>query len=1053
MIDVGFLPSLPPNDIEHASHLILQAYGTQKTVTPIDELRRLQQELFDIQKLPEAWGLVIPLLNHQDENVQFFGAHTAQVKIARDWATFPQQHAESLRDMLIQLTSHSVSVGKSKFILRKLFVSLSSLALKLVPQHPTRWPDWILHCVTSLSGNGAPAEYVLDFLSIVAEEIGTADLVGPSKSRMQQTMKDATQMVVQAVQAAVERPINPTSSREVLAALKCFQAWLTNLATSEFSSLIPVFITLLNPEVDTVFVAASDTLQEIMSKSALSDGSGTRILTEPLLLWLHIAGAAIVESAVQSGFTDEVSYSLCKLLTALGDHSASYIAANIASSAIATLLPSSIPVSVPPAELNKTKGQLSQTFLRLLLAYTGFPGFYGADEDASEMTLGFWYMLQEALWNNDFYFPDGEEPDSGSEQTEMGDQSGVAKQLYVQLVQVLRRKITWPSPDHNWSKDQMEKFVVYRRDVGDILINAFYVIRDDMIIYFVNDITERLTSRSPEQLQGWEDIEATLHCISSIQEALDYEKTPRLEQLFSPQTLERLPTTENVRLRRTTLGLIGTYASWFAVPSVTVPPKSELLMATISYVVQSLPDQMLSLQAASALRNLCDANRKALAPQIGAFAELHAGLAQVPDSEKSKVMESLSSVIQALPPAEAIPTVEVVVGPIISRLFEVLQSQLLSPIEARSICILQLEALTGIAKGLTRISAFSDGLSDEGSDDEKEVQAIEAARQDPRMLRLRENILNAIRGCVEAFHDAEIAQELNDLVKSITSLPSDATLVTLSAPPLLEIVCFALQRQPTASWLTLAGILINQLSPPPPMPFRGKDAEKEEQKAQTLAKMEEEAKVVVSGALPVLLNTSLTVLGAPGGMENNPDIVQEFFLCLDRVAQNFTGNFYTLPPGALDTLMQCTIRALTLQERYSLVAACTFLSTFIHRSYVHASLTPYRERFIATYGGSIMRAILSGLAGQAPRSVTQNLIEMLSTMLTRCLEESRVWLKEVLFDPNFTPSKAKLEDKEQFMKTIIGSRSLKRTREAAQQFTLVARGLEGTSFGYTSVTM
>lgn len=100
-------------------------------------------------------------------------------------------------------------------------------------------------------------------------------------------------------------------------------------------------------------------------------------------------------------------------------------------------------------------------------------------------------------------------------------------------------------------------------------------------------------------------------------------------------------------------------------------------MSAISYVVQSLPDQLLSLQAASALRNLCDANRKALAPQIGAFAELHAGLAQVPvcsrlrhfpcqgittlfqDSEKSKVMESLASVVQALPPTEAIPTVEV----------------------------------------------------------------------------------------------------------------------------------------------------------------------------------------------------------------------------------------------------------------------------------------------------------------------------------------------------------------------------------------------------------
>ena len=45
----------------------------------------LQHELFEMQKRQEAWGLVIPLLEHQDANVQFIGAHTAQVKIARDW--------------------------------------------------------------------------------------------------------------------------------------------------------------------------------------------------------------------------------------------------------------------------------------------------------------------------------------------------------------------------------------------------------------------------------------------------------------------------------------------------------------------------------------------------------------------------------------------------------------------------------------------------------------------------------------------------------------------------------------------------------------------------------------------------------------------------------------------------------------------------------------------------------------------------------------------------------------------------------------------------------
>lgn len=64
-----------------------------------------------------------------------------------------------------------------------------------------------------------------------------------------------------------------------------------------------------------------------------------------------------------------------------------------------------------------------------------------------------------------------------------------------------------------------------------------------------------------------------------------------------------------------------------------------------------------------------------------------------------------------------------------------------------------------------------------------------------------------------------------------------------------------------------------------------------------------------------------------------------------------------------------------------------------------------------------------------------------------------------------------MEDKERFVKGIVGyvglsgdslchimilvcrSRSLRRTRDAANQFTLVARGLEGSNFGYASVTM
>ena len=72
----------------------------------------------------------------------------------------------------------------------------------------------------------------------------------------------------------------------------------------------------------------------------------------------------------------------------------------------------------------------------------------------------------------------------------------------------------------------------------------------------------------------------------------------------------------------------GAYSSWFA--SQPASESSALLMSVLTYVASALTDPALCLQAANALRNLCDANRKVLAPQIGAFAQLHAALGGIP---------------------------------------------------------------------------------------------------------------------------------------------------------------------------------------------------------------------------------------------------------------------------------------------------------------------------------------------------------------------------------------------------------------------------------------
>ena len=92
--------------------------------------------------------------------------------------------------------------------------------------------------------------------------------------------------------------------------------------------------------------------------------------------------------------------------------------------------------------------QLVQNFLRLLLAYAALPGYYGVDEEESELTFNFWYLFQEALWSaeyeQEFEFGDGDvNAPPGTDKTEQA-QWRVAKAVYLELVQVLRRKVVWP---------------------------------------------------------------------------------------------------------------------------------------------------------------------------------------------------------------------------------------------------------------------------------------------------------------------------------------------------------------------------------------------------------------------------------------------------------------------------------------------------------------------------------------------------------------------------------------------------------------------------------
>lgn len=72
--------------------------------------------------------------------------------------------------------------------------------------------------------------------------------------------------------------------------------------------------------------------------------------------------------------------------------------------------------------------------------------------------------------------------------------------------------------------------------------------------------------------------------------------------------------------------IVGDYSTWF-----TDQP-TPLLLGALTFVVAGLPDKVLCLSAAGALKQLCDANRTNLAPHIASFGEILSSTTAIPVS-------------------------------------------------------------------------------------------------------------------------------------------------------------------------------------------------------------------------------------------------------------------------------------------------------------------------------------------------------------------------------------------------------------------------------------
>ncbi|WRT63297.1 uncharacterized protein IL334_000202 [Kwoniella shivajii] len=1041
-------PILPQADLERVAQTILHLFSPSTSSNP-ELAKHLQHELQQIQSAQEAWGLIAGLAGHDDPNVRFFGAHTAQVKISRDWVTLPEDLRPALLPLLLGTLGNAINPSNQHsyqsangVVVRKLFGSLASLLLRLAfPHflHPILTVIQTIHSAFAsstalppsapgsgyntpgLAGpsqspfDGVPPQLrhkvrllALEWCAICIEEIGRAGLAEQQRQPLRRHIESDLSVVVSTITDAMSGDLNLSPNerlKEAEAACKCAESWIDwGLAPDELNALLPALYNLLP------MPAASSALVEVLSESIFKYGKGTKLLTEPMLAWvIGPSGQSLVGSA--EGEPSEEVIGFTKLLAALVEHSSEWLVARIQQNDV-------------------------QAFLRVILRLTGWQGLGNVEESLSELTLPVYPLIQEAIMDSSIF----------SSPHDTSPEWAIAKGFFRELVEITRRKVRWPGHgDQGGSiggldKEDREAFESWRRDAGEVIVGAYYILRDEML----DSLTE-IAAREVQSGAAWQDIEATLHCIRYSSEAVPLGEEKSLPILFGEQVLGQLAQRPirgkgEERLRLTVVCLIQSYEEWFKFHPAHLPP-------VLSYLVPSLSSSStISRSAADALKALCDMCRKRLVEHIGAFADLHGKIGDLGAEEQSKVIQGITSVIQALAPADAVGPVEGIISPILLRISLSLQQYSVDPSNARSSLVQSTAALTACFKGLSPSEDDMFDTTDEGDEAARE-EAILAVRGDSRIVELRRGIESAVEGLVgvvgKGEGDAEVADAISSLLKHATL--SSSTLISLSPLPLLSLVCMACERSPSALWMSLASTLTLRINAPVTS-FAKKKEKNEEIKRQEEEEQVGRWNVVgdVAGRLVVVAGRFLD----GEGMKEHPDVVEGWFKFCSSLASRFPGVLLRLPPQMVEGYMSLGLMCLGTQERFSLKAASEFFVALLANTRFPSPLESLSDPILAHFGPMILRALLLCAGSEGPRSVIPNMAELLSALVGRVKADDMAgWLDGILNQDGFPDPRATLASKKKLKETILRLRTARKMREALHEFALVARGLDGTTYG------
>ncbi|KAI9018038.1 armadillo-type protein, partial [Phycomyces nitens] len=587
---------------------------------------------------------------------------------------------------------------------------------------------------------------VLEFLTLVPEEISNTELANSRKMQLIQELNDAVPLVLSALSSVLfSTPYTDINAQQK--ALRCFQSWVQY--GIEFEASYPIVqqtMRLLTNE--ELFDSATEVLLEAMQQPSWARYPTLR---DDLLKCFTSEEMKAMFTSCIADEDEEMGKSLAKLFTSFGETFSEFIS-----------------VQLPRHDV--------LLLMDMIMQLTAFHGHFPADQEVSEIPLNFWYVLQEVLFDNgiapirdESYTPlDGD--DDERIWTRQCGETAVA--IYRQLVTILQQKAAFPE-DSVWASWAQEMLSI-------LLEHAIAVLNHWDSIPL------------PSQ-----DLEATLFCLKSISEEISPGEDEHIHRFFGPEVFGRFPRNGSIRLQNTTILLMGALAEW-------LKKHPQFLAPVMNYLVPCLSIPKLAPSAASAFSDICDACRNSLVDDLDSLMNIYNAM-----SHSQIEAKSIANVIQVLPMEIAVAPILTLTGNILQSAAEALEIAKTDQERARLMILTQIQYLSACCKGiqspnddyqsmparLAFYDSFASGKSIAACSDIKGLSQINDA-----MRKLTREIAG-IWNC-----DEKVMKALSLFLES--GIRSASPVLALPFHDLVLIIQASYQNAPFPCWLDTAKFVI-----------------------------------------------------------------------------------------------------------------------------------------------------------------------------------------------------------------------------------------------------